>query len=43
MLCLGMATSAAGQEPVPPERLCDTSFEDCRAPILELIRAETVA
>jgi phosphatidylserine/phosphatidylglycerophosphate/cardiolipin synthase-like enzyme len=33
----GFAATAGGQE-----RLCDNSFEDCRTPILNLIRAETV-
>jgi hypothetical protein len=37
VLCIGMASSAAGQE-----RLCDSSFEDCRAPIVQLIRNENV-
>jgi phosphatidylserine/phosphatidylglycerophosphate/cardiolipin synthase-like enzyme len=37
MLCLAMATSAYGQE-----RLCDNAFEDCRAPILQLIQNENV-
>ena len=26
----------------PSERLCDASFEDCRAPLINLIRTETV-
>ncbi len=33
----GTPTTARAQE-----RLCDNSFEDCRTPILDLIRAETV-
>ena len=32
-----LASSTAAQE-----RLCDNSFEDCRAPIIDLIRAERV-
>jgi phosphatidylserine/phosphatidylglycerophosphate/cardiolipin synthase-like enzyme len=32
-----LAPAAAGQE-----RLCDNAFEDCRTPILQMIRAETV-
>ena len=35
-----MATSVSAQ--TGSERLCDNSFEDCRAPILELIRNERV-
>src|SRR5687767_9819234 len=30
------------QPSVAQERLCDTSFEDCRAPLWQLIDAETV-
>ena len=44
MLCMGMATPAAAQAAAPwtPSwpGLCDTSFEDCRAPILKLIQDE---
>jgi hypothetical protein len=38
LLCLSLAgiAPAAAQE-----RLCDNSFEDCRAPIIQMIRAET--
>jgi len=32
----------AGASAQPFERLCDDSFEDCRAPIIQLIRNETV-
>ena len=35
LLC-AFATSAAGAE-----RLCDSAHENCRTPLLELIRAET--
>lgn len=35
-----VAMSVAGQ--APQERLCDTSFEDCRQPLWNLIDAETV-
>jgi PLD-like domain len=34
---LGSVATAGAQE-----RLCDNSFEDCRTPILQMIRAETV-
>jgi hypothetical protein len=27
---------------LPPERLCDTQFEDCRAPLIDLIRKEQI-
>jgi phosphatidylserine/phosphatidylglycerophosphate/cardiolipin synthase-like enzyme len=37
LVLLGAPLTAAAQE-----RLCDTQFEDCRAPLLELIRNETV-
>ena len=37
LLFLMMASSATAQE-----RLCDNSFEDCRATIIQMIRAETV-
>jgi phosphatidylserine/phosphatidylglycerophosphate/cardiolipin synthase-like enzyme len=36
-LAVLLASSTAAQE-----RLCDNSFEDCRAPIIDLIRAERV-
>lgn len=35
LVCASQPLSAA-------ERLCDTAFEDCRAPLINLIRAETV-
>ena len=38
MLCMAMATSATAQE---DDFLCDPSFEDCRTPILNMIKAET--
>jgi len=34
--------AAAQVQVPPPERLCDTQFEDCREPILNLIRNEQV-
>ncbi|HJR58571.1 MAG TPA: carbohydrate-binding domain-containing protein [Vicinamibacterales bacterium] len=37
LVVLGAPLAAAAQE-----RLCDTQFEDCREPLLELIRNETV-
>src|ERR671918_2036960 len=37
LLSLGSASPAAAQE-----FLCDTQFQDCRAPILQLIRNEQV-
>ena len=37
LIILALPLAAAAQE-----RLCDTQFEDCRAPILELIRNERV-
>jgi phosphatidylserine/phosphatidylglycerophosphate/cardiolipin synthase-like enzyme len=37
LLSLAVAAPAAAQE-----RLCDNSYEDCRAPIIQMIRAETV-
>jgi hypothetical protein len=40
MLLLGSSVVAAAQ--TPPERLCDTEYEDCRAPIFDLIRNEQV-
>ena len=46
LLLLGVAPlRAAAQVPVQvpaPERLCDTRFEDCREPILNLIRNEQI-
>ena len=41
-LTLTLATPSAAQvAPAPADRLCDNSFEDCRATILQMIRAET--
>ena len=39
-LTLTLATPAAAQV-APADRLCDNSFEDCRATILQMIRNET--
>src|SRR5262245_11890205 len=42
-LLLAAPFSAVAQVQVPPpERLCDTRFEDCREPILNLIRNEQI-
>jgi len=40
LVSLLLPLSAAAQ--VAPERLCDTQYEDCRAPLLTLIQNETV-
>ena len=40
MLLLGSPMGAAAQ--TAPEGLCDTQFQDCRAPIFDLIRNEQV-
>jgi Carbohydrate binding module (family 6)/PLD-like domain len=40
LVTLGFSFSAAAQT-VPGEWLCDTQFEDCREPLLNLIRQET--
>src|SRR5437764_5688333 len=37
VLLLGSSVGAAAQE-----RLCDTQFEDCRTPIIDLIRTERI-
>jgi hypothetical protein len=48
IVTLACFAPAAAQEPAAPtcagpgECLCDSSYEDCRTPILQLIRAETV-
>src|SRR6185295_20286962 len=45
LVILALPFRAAAQVQVqvpPPERLCDTQFEDCREPILNLIRNEQV-
>ena len=39
-LILALATPSAAQV-APADRLCDNSFEDCRATILQMIRNET--
>ncbi len=39
-LILTMATPSSAQV-APADRLCDNSFEDCRATVLEMIRQET--
>ena len=39
-LTLTFAAPAAAQV-APADRLCDNSFEDCRATILQMIRTET--
>jgi regulation of enolase protein 1 (concanavalin A-like superfamily) len=41
-LTAGFARPAAAQTLAPQERLCDPSFEDCRADILTYIQQETV-
>ena len=44
-ICLVAASALTAEAQVqapPPERLCDTQFEDCREPILNLIRNEQV-
>src|SRR2546422_11335154 len=38
LVTLALPLGAAAQQ----ERLCDTQFEDCRAPLIDLIRHETV-
>jgi phosphatidylserine/phosphatidylglycerophosphate/cardiolipin synthase-like enzyme/regulation of enolase protein 1 (concanavalin A-like superfamily) len=43
VIVLGSATPAAAQTLGPQERMCDPTFEDCRADILTYIRQETVA
>src|SRR5438067_8178625 len=45
LLSLAVTPPASAQTTVQvpaPERLCDTQFEDCREPILNLIRNETI-
>jgi hypothetical protein len=42
LLTLGCSVGAAAQT-VPGEWLCDTQFQDCRTPVLNLIRQETQA
>src|SRR4051812_21085492 len=39
--CLGLAGSASAQTLAPQERLCDPTFEDCRADLLTYIQQET--
>ena len=41
LLCLSSAPRASAQAPLD-ERLCDNSYEDCRAAIVQLIRNENV-
>ena len=41
MLTVGLAESAGAQTLAPQERLCDPTFEDCRADILTYIQQET--
>ena len=41
MFALGLARSAQAQTVAPQERLCDPTFEDCRADILKYIQQET--
>ena len=45
MLCcaFGSAGTATAQTLPPQEKLCDPTFQDCRADILQYIRQETVA
>jgi hypothetical protein len=44
LVILALSRDATAQVQVPPpERLCDTQFEDCREPILNLIRNEPIA
>src|SRR2546423_6167519 len=40
LMALALPLAAAAQ--VAPERLCDTQFEDCRQPIIDLIRSEQI-
>ena len=42
VLGLGIPRSAAAQTLAPQERLCDPTYEDCRADILQYIRQENV-
>ena len=42
LLTLGCSVGATAQT-VPGEWLCDTQFQDCRTPVLNLIRQETQA
>jgi hypothetical protein len=40
--CLAVCSLVASTSAIASERLCDTSFENCRAPLLTLINTETI-